>query len=205
MRTVTQQDYLTRALSLPPQYGAISKAYIEKQKANSVEVGESTSLLNLYVLGYNSQNQLINAPSTLKRNLITYLSQYRSANDSIKVKDAFIINIGIEFSLIILPNYNSNEVISKCITALKDFFNINNQQINQPILLKEVFILLDKIEGVQTVDNVEILNKVGGNYSQYAYDIKGATQDNIIYPSLDPSIFEVKFPSTDIKGRARTF
>ena len=205
LRTVTQQDYLTRALSLPPQYGAISKAYIEKQKANSVEVGESTSLLDLYVLGYNSQNQLINAPSTLKRNLITYLSQYRSANDSIKVKDAFIINIGIEFSLIILPNYNSNEVISKCITALKDFFNINNQQINQPILLKEVFILLDKIEGVQTVDNVEILNKVGGNYSQYAYDIKGATQDNIIYPSLDPSIFEVKFPSTDIKGRARTF
>ena len=61
------------------------------------------------------------------------------------------------------------------------------------------------VEGVQTVDNVNITNKVGGNYSQYAYDIKGATQSNIIYPSIDPCIFEVKFPTTDIRGRARTF
>ncbi len=40
---------------------------------------------------------------------------------------------------------------------------------------------------------------------QYAYDIKGANLNNIIYPSVDPSIFEVKFPSTDIRGRAIAF
>ena len=78
-------------------------------------------------------------------------------------------------------------------------------QINQPILLKEVFVLLDKVNGVQTVSSVDITNKVGGNYSQYAYDIKGANLNNIIYPSVDPSIFEVKFPSTDIRGRAIAF
>ena len=205
LRTVTPQDYLTRALSLPSRYGSLSKAYIEKQKADSIEIGESPSLLDLYVLGYNSQKQLTIAPSSLKQNLSTYLSQFRSANDSIRIKDAFIINIGIEFSLIILPNFNSNEVISRCISALQNHLNIDKQQINQPILLRELYILLDKIEGVQTVDNIEITNKTGGNYSQYGYDIKGATQNNIIYPSLDPSIFEIKFPNTDIKGRARTF
>lgn len=205
LRAVTPQDYLTRVLSLPSQFGTISKAFIEKQKAEKLEVGEGTSLLDLYVLAFNAQKQLVNASTALKNNISTYVSQYRSANDSIRIKDAFIINIGIDFSLIILPNYNSNEVIANCITALQDYFNIDNQQINQPILLKEVFILLDRIEGVQTVDSIEITNKAGGNYSEYGYDIKGATQSNIIYPSIDPSIFEVKFPSTDIRGRARTF
>lgn len=205
LRTVTPQDYLTRTLSLPSQFGSVAKVYVEKQKAENLQLGESVSLLDLYTLAYNSSKQLINASSSLKKNISTYLSQYRSANDSIRIKDAFIINIGVDFSLIILPNYNSNEVIAKCIKALQDYFNIDNQQINQPILLREIFMLLDKIDGVQTVDSVEITNKAGGGYSEYGYDIKGATQDNIIYPSIDPSIFEVKFPNTDIRGRARTF
>jgi hypothetical protein len=56
---------------------------------------------------------------------------------------------------------------------------------------------------VQTVNNLQIINKAGTNtgYSQYAYGIQSATQGGIIYPSLDPSIFEVKYPDTDIKGR----
>jgi hypothetical protein len=41
-------------------------------------------------------------------------------------------------------------------------------------------------------------------YSQYGYDIPGATRNRIIYPSQDPSIFEVKYPNTDIKGRVVT-
>ena len=73
----------------------------------------------------------------------------------------------------------------------------------QPIMLKEVFLILDKVKGVQTIKNVEITNKSGitNGYSEYAYDVLGATQDNVIYPSLDPSVFEVKYPETDIRGR----
>ena len=204
LRTITPQDYLTRTLSLPSNLGTVAKAYVEQKKANDVSEGDS-ALLNLYVLAFNSQKQLINASSTLKTNISTYLSQYRSVGDSIRIKDAFIVNIGIDFDLVILPNYNSNEVISNCIATLQSLFNIDNQQINQPIILKEAFIALDKVEGVQTVNDIKVTNKVGGNYSQYAYDIGGATQNNIIYPSIDPCIFEVKFPDVDIRGRARTF
>jgi hypothetical protein len=66
---------------------------------------------------------------------------------------------------------------------------------------------LDRIEGVQTVKNIEITNKVGVNlgYSQYSYDTKGATNGNVVYPSLDPMIFEVKYPNTDIQGRIVSF
>lgn len=204
LRTVTFEDYLVRALSMPPNLGTLSKVYVEPQKANNISFQDGIKILDLYVLSYNSSNQLTLASSTLKKNLSTYLSQYRSINDSIRIKDAFIINIGVDFDLVILPNYNSNEVISKCITSIQDYFDVSNSQINQPILLKKLYILLDKIEGVQTVNNISVTNKAGGSYSEYAYDILGATLDNVIYPSLDPSIFEVKFPDIDIRGRART-
>jgi len=205
LRAVTQEDYLIRALSLPSEYGILAKAYIEPQQIASLLPGEQPRTLDLYVTSYNNQGQFTNATNALKQNLSTYLSQYRTVNDSIRLRDAFIVNIGVDFSVIILPNYNNNQVISNCISQLQDYFNAKNMQINQPLLLKEVFILLDKVEGVQTVSDVDITNKVGGNYSQYSYDIKGANLNNIIYPSVDPSIFEVKFPNTDIRGRSTAF
>ena len=201
LRNVTADDYLVRALSMSPRYGTVAKAYTEKPKAD-----DANTTLDLYVLSYNSSGNLTTASTTLKNNLKTYINQYRMIGDTISIKDAFIINIACDFEIITLPNYNSNEVIFRCITALQDYFDINKWQINQPIILRDITVLLDNIEGVQTVNKVDIINKAGttSGYSQYAYDIAGATQKNIIYPSLDPSIFELKYPNTDIKGRVVT-
>ena len=203
LRTVTQDDYLVRALSMPSQYGTIAKIYIEPEKLENILPGQIPSVLNLYVLSFNSDKKLKFASTALKQNLVTYLSQYRVINDSIKIKDAFFINIGLDFDIVVLPEYNNSEVIFNCIQALKDYFQIDKWQINEPILLRDLYILLDKIDGVQTVKNINITNKVGSDlgYSGYAYDVKGATINNVIYPSLDPMIFEIRFPDTDIKGR----
>ena len=76
--------------------------------------------------------------------------------------------------------------------------------INKPINLSTLFTLLDQVKGVQTVKKVTITNKQGGTYSQYAYDVKGATKENIVYPSYDPCIFELKYPNLDIEGRVTT-
>jgi hypothetical protein len=203
LRNVTQDDYLVRALSMPASYGVISKAYIEPTKAITLSAGESNSVLDLYVLSYNVNNQLTLASPALKDNITTYLSQYRMVNDAVSIKDAFIINIGVNFDIIVLPNFNSNEVLINCITALQDYFRIDKWQINQPIILRDIYVLLDRINGVQTVKNVAISNLVGTNlgYSPYAYSMPSATIANVIYPSLDPSIFEVKYPNSDIQGR----
>jgi len=203
LRNVTQDDYLVRALSMPAKYGVISKAYIEPTKAQSVSSGEALGILDLYVLSYDFNKKLTTTSLALKQNLQTYLSFYRMINDSITIKDAFIVNIGVNFDIIVLPNYNSNEVLIKCLAALQDYFAIDKWQINQPIILRDIYILLDRIEGVQTVKNVSITNKVGTSlgYSQYSYDTAGATNGNVVYPSLDPMIFEVKYPNTDIQGR----
>lgn len=205
LRAVTQEDYLVRALSLPAEYGTIAKVYAEPQRRSELRMGEQPRTLDLFVLAYDNNSRLTTASDALKANLVTYLSQYRTVNDSFRIRDGFIVNIEVNFDVVVLPNYNNNQVISNCITQLQDYFNPKNTQINQPILLREISILLDKVEGVQTVSDINIINKVGGNYSQYAYDIKGATLNNVIYPSVDPSIFEVKFLNSDIKGRATAF
>ena len=203
LRTVTQDDYLIRALSLPSKYGSIAKIYLEPEKLENILPGETPSTLDLYVLAYNNSKQLKTASDALKNNLKTYLSQYRVINDTIRIRDAYTINIGVDFDLIVLPEYNNSEVLINCINALKSYFEIDKWQINEPIVLRDLYIMLDKIDGVQTVKAISITNKVGTSlgYSPFAYDIAGATQNNIVYPSLDPMIFEVKYPDSDIKGR----
>jgi hypothetical protein len=123
--------------------------------------------------------------------------------DAINLKDAYIVNIGLDFSIIVLPGYNSNEVLLKCISKLKDIFNIDKWQVNQPIVLSKLYAELDNVDGVQTVSNITISNLTGGDigYSNNRYDITAATRNGVIYPSLDPCIFEIKFPDTDIVGR----
>jgi len=199
LRSVTFDDYVVRSLSLPSEYGTVAKVYATKPNASS----RSISTVDLYVLSYNNNKQLVNASAGLKRNLNTYLSQYKMINDSIGIRDAFIINIGIDFEIITIPGANSDEVLLKCITALKDIFDIDKWQINQPILLRNLFVTLDAIQGVQTVKAINVVNKTDSTlgYSNYAYDISAATANNVIYPSLDPMIFELKYPNTDIQGK----
>ena len=201
-RSVTADDYLVRALSMPSEYGAISKAFIEQPKLTDNQVS-TIETLNLYCLTQNAQGHFSQPSNAVKQNLRTYLSQNRIIGDNIEIRDAFIINIAVNFEIIVLPEYNNNEVLLSCINLLIDYFSRDKWQLNQPILLREIYINLDRIRGVQTVKNVKITNKAGTTmgYSQYSYDIDGATQNQVIYPSLDPSIFEVKFPQTDIKGK----
>ena len=202
MRAVTADDYLVRTLSLPSDFGNISKAFVQKPRSS-----DTNTTLEIYTLSYDINNKLRVPSKALKNNLKTYLSQYKMIGDSVTIKDGFIINISVDFEIITLPNYNNNQVLKSCIDELKEFFNIKNWQISQPIILRDLNILLDQVTGVQTVKRVTINNKAGvsSGYSKYGYDIQGATQNGVIYPSLDPSIFEVKYLNQDITGRCVNF
>jgi hypothetical protein len=188
---------------MPSRFGVVSKAFIEPTKEQNVSQGEIPSTLDLYILSSNNQNQLVTGSAALKQNLSTYLSQYRVIGDTINIKDAFIINIGVDFDIITLPEYVNSEVLTNCISELQAYFAVSEWQINEPIVLRELYLLLDRVEGVQTVKNIVISNRVGtiNGYSQYAYDVTGATISGVIYPSIDPMIFEVKYPQSDIRGR----
>ncbi len=211
LRTVTKDDYMIRAMSLPSQFGVVYKAYVtqeNEQISNLLPVYDehNTNALCLHILSKDEEGKLANCDPALKQNLKTYLAEYRMLTDSVHIKDAFIVNIGVNFDVILLPNYNNSLVLNNILTELIEFFDTDKMQINKPIILNNIRNVIDNVDGVQTVKKLEIINKVGesGGYSPFAYDIKGATIDGVLYPCLDPSIFEVKFPLTDIQGKVVT-
>ena len=179
---------------------SVCKAFVKKTSGNNLSV-------DIYVLGYNLNKNLTQLGDTTKQNLLTYLSNYRKLTTAINIKNGFIINIGIDFSIITYPDVNKYDVLKRCIESLKDYFNIDNWQIGQCIVIKDLEIMLDKIEGVRTVSYINIYNKYSPigqtEYSNNYYDIAQATIDNVIYTSADCSIFEVKYPDKDIVGKAK--
>lgn len=198
-RCVTISDYESRILTMDPLYGGIKKVKIVKDP--------STASLNAYCLSLDNNGNLTTTNDAIKQNLINYLDFYRMATDAINIRNAYIINIAVEFDIITKAGVaNKNEVLFKCIAKLKEYFAIDNWQISQPIILSEIYNLLDDIIGVMTVKNVKIINKydsTGVSYSNNFYDIEaaGSIVPGIIYPAVDPSIFEVKNLNTDIYGK----
>jgi hypothetical protein len=207
-RSVTIEDYIIRCYSMPAKFGSIAKAYIvpDDQLTQQQVIEENSPnpfAMNLYVLGFNNSKQLVTVNQAIKENLKTYLDYYRILTDAINIKDAFVINVGLDFEITVLPNYNSNSVLLDCIANLKNYFNIDRWQINQPIIKSEVVNTIGNTKGVQNVVSVTMNNKFDTElgYSGNQYDLTSSTRNGIVYPSLDPSIFEIKFPDADIKGR----
>ncbi|CAB4142683.1 hypothetical protein UFOVP449_68 [uncultured Caudovirales phage] len=160
--------------------------------------------INMYVLSYDVNKKLTNTNPAVKQNLKTYLGEYRILTDAVNILDGYIVNIGLDFEIICYPNFNKREVLAKCLTEMQDYFNIDNWTFNKPVNISEIELILANVEGVLSVPKVEVFNLYGtdGNYSTNRYNIPQATVGKIIYPSLDPCIFEVKYPNKDIKGRA---
>ena len=207
-RAVTREDYIGRLYSMPSRYGSIAKGYVVQDYQLNAYTSEEESnplALNLYVLSYDKNKKLTGTGHATKINIQQYISQYRLMTDAINIKDGYVINLGINFEIITIPNYNSNEVLLKGINILKNKYATDRIQFNEPILISEIYSALSAVDGVQSVTNVGVVNKVGGDYSSHAYDIAGATINKIIYPSMDPSVFEIKYPDTDIVGRLATY
>ena len=177
--------------------------YLTQKKTNIAEVNNPFAI-NMYVLGYDSNKKLTQINQAVKQNLKTYLGEYRMMTDAVNIIDGFIVNIGVDFEVVCYSNYNKREVVANCLTEIQKYFNIDNWTFNKPINISEMELILANVEGVMSVPSVKIYNLCGGdgNYSPNRYNIDDATKGKIIYPSLDPCIFEVKYPNKDIKGRA---
>ena len=218
-RAVTRQDYITRVYSLPQKFGNIAKAFIVQDEQNETNTEGETNIIpnplamNMYLLGYDDNRKLTSINDAVKQNLKMYLSQYRILTDAINLKNAYVVNVGVKFAIITQRGYNKSEVLFNCVQAVKNHFDTSKWQINQPIVLSDIAYEISLVEGVASVvppkDNnpdkqlIVITNKAttSSGYSGNVYDIESATRDGVIYPSLDPSIFEVKYPNQDILGK----
>ena len=197
MRMVTPEDYVVRSISLPGKFGSVAKAYFTSDGPNSA---------SLYILSYDANGNYTQASSALKENLKNYLSQYRSNGLGLSIKDAFTINIAINFSIVVLPNYNSQQILSQALQVVSNMFSSDLWLIGQAINISDIYSQLLSIKGIQSVKEVLVTNKQGesNGYSKYGYDIQAATKSNVIYSSADPSIFEIKYKNSDISGKVVT-
>jgi hypothetical protein len=221
-RAVTKDDYITRVYSLPPKYGNIAKVYIIQdeqvasvdQNTGDVDYQPNPLALNMYCLGYDGDTKLVALNEAVKENIKTYLSQYRIMTDAVQIKDAWVINISVRFSIFTKKGFNKNEVLLKCNDALKKYFNIEKWQVNQPIIISDIVSELLSVEGVATVvepqgQTTEVKQLIvfknlwdpSLGYSGNIYNIGDGIIDSVLYPSVDPAIFEVKYPDTNIMGR----
>ncbi len=228
-RIVTREDYLGRIYSMPGKYGNVAKAFvapdtvIDRAAMASTLTQDTVSGLygttstdstttnpnatNLYLLGYDMNKNLKNVNRAVKENLRIYLTPYKMLTDAINIKNGFIINIAVYFEIINLPGTNSNEVLLRCIDVVRKHFNIDLWQFGEPITINKITVKLANTEGVQSVTDVRIEDRWRSTqgYSGNKYDIGAATKNGIIYPAIDPSIFELKYPNRDIIGKITTY
>ena len=240
-RAVTKEDYIVRAYSLPAKYGNIAKIHLVQddqlnRDADSIDLDRKVTLtdvdagrtlrsfqagrflnplaMNMYTLGFNSDKKLTKMNQTSKENLKTYLSQFRLVTDAINIKDAYVINVAVNFAILTKTGFNKNDVLLRCVSAVQDFFDIDRLQIGQPIIVSDIAYEISLVDGVASivppVENnttppqtivIENKYKLEEGYSGNFYDISSGLIDGVLYPALDPSIFEIKYPNSDIKGK----
>src|SRR5690606_16153331 len=109
--------------------------------------------------GYNHNRKITRLNYDTKKNLKTYLENYRILTDEIHILDAFVVNIGVDFEIVVFKSFNMNEVLARAMSAVAEFFDIGKWQISQPIILSDLTLEIAKVEGVQSVTKVNVFNR----------------------------------------------
>lgn len=194
-RAVTSTDYSSIAYRMPSKFGKIKRVNVV-QDPHSLRRN-----LNMYVLSEDSSGDLVVANSTIKENLKTWLGRFRMISDTVDILDADIINYGINFEVIPDLDVNKFDLLNDCNRRLQNKFTNVKRNIGEPVYISEIFKLLNDVPGVVDTVNVELVNKVGGAYSDSTYDMKKNISDDgrfLIVP--ESAVVEILFPDQDISG-----
>lgn len=199
-RIVSRDDLLARVYTMPSNFGRVFRAAIRPNPNNPLSI-------QLHVISRDQDSRLVTSPDSLKKNLKTFLNPYRMISDAIEILDVRVLDLQIKFEVFVDPVLNKSLVLQACIDALKKYFDIKNWQVDQPIIISDVWTLLMSVLGVISVNEVRyvpISGIVSGNvYSNDIFDVDVNTQKGFIMtPQSGASIFEVRYPDTDIVGKA---
>lgn len=198
-RIVTKEDLLARVYTMPSNFGRVFRASIQPDPNNPLSA-------RLFIISRDNEQRLITSPDSLKINLRRFLNEYRLISDAVDILDAQVINVKIEFSIVVDPNFNSTLVLQNVIARLNEFFNIKNFEIDQPIVIAEIQNIIFNNPGVLTVNSIDIKNQTGTvgtsnprQYSDVQFDVEANTDRGIIIGSPG-SMFEVRYKDFDIIG-----
>ena len=89
-RIVTKQDLLARIYTMPSEFGRVFRVGVADNPRNPLAT-------TMYVVNRNSSGNLILSPDALKKNLVSYLNEFRLISDAVDILGARIVNYGINF------------------------------------------------------------------------------------------------------------
>ena len=126
-------------------------------------------------------------------------------------KNGKVINLAFDCELFIDNQYPQTQIISQAIQEIKKYMDINNFDMGESVYISQLIENINNVGGVLNVINLQIFNKVGGNYSlneiSQTLEDEQTLEINISqdYALIgDPiSMFEIKFPAVDIRCRVR--
>ena len=197
MRCVTLQDYQTRIMSMPSQFGSVFRSFVRKDPTNNLGV-------QLYLITRNSVGQLTYPSTVIKNNIETYIKNFKSFSDTVRITDGRIINIGINFTVVPNANANEAETLMECILVLQRIFATTRTNFNDSIVIPEIQASLQSLQKVRAIPDVKIFNRVSTVdsriYSGTEFNIKANTASGIIKFPTD-AVWELKYPNFDIIGR----
>lgn len=195
-RAVTKQDYINLIYRMPGKYGAVKRVNV-LQDPNSIKRD-----INIYIVSSNQDNELSVSTSTLKQNIKNWISNYKMINDVVDILDATIINIGIDFEIVVELNKDVNAVLAECLSALKNRF-AKKFEIGEPVYLTDIYKILNNVKHVVDTRNVMISEKTGAGYSSAQYSVRENLSKDGRYLAIPQThIFEIKDLDLDIKGVA---
>jgi hypothetical protein len=195
-RAVTKQDYINLIYRMPGKYGSVKRANVI-QDPNSIKRD-----INIYILSVDQNNYFTTATSALKQNVKDWISNYKMINDVVDILDASIVNIGIEFEVVVELNKDVNSTLSECLSVLRDKYG-QKFEIGEPIYISDIYRLLNNVKHVVDTKNVKIVQKNSAGYSSTQYSVKDNLSKDGRYLSIPQThIFEIKDLNTDIKGVA---
>lgn len=193
-RAVTMEDYESIIYSMPNEFGSIKRTSVIK------DLNSFKRNLNIYVLSEDQNGNLTNTNSLIKENLKIWLNKYKILNDTIDILDAKILNVGVDFQIMVNLESNRYEVLESARQSVSQLYQMK-PQIGEPIFINNIIEVLKTTPGVLDVISVNVTNKVGGVYSNLYLDLENSLSEDGRYIEIpDNIIFEVKFPEVDIKG-----
>jgi len=194
-RAVTRSDYVNIVYRIPPKFGKVKRANI-LQDHDAIRRN-----LNLYILGEDNGGNLIVPNSTLKENIKIWLNRYRMMNDTVDILSGRIINLGIDYEVLIDLDANKYDVLEACTEKIKEKYINVQPQMGEALYVTDIYKLLNDIPGVIDTTQVKFVNKFGGLYSDYSYDVPANMSFDGRYLTIpSDSAAEFLFPDENIHG-----
>ena len=195
-RAVTMQDYVAMAYSMPSRFGAIKRTRVE------VDKDSFKRNLNMYVMAEDENGKLIPASMTLKNNLKTWVTNYKMMGDTFDILDARVLNLGIDYTVVVADNVSSVETIALCNAELEELYKIH-PEIGESLMINDIYKALNQLDQVVDVTDVTIRTITGGQYSTIPYNIdENLSLDGRVLMIPSDFVYEIKFPISDIRGTA---